>query len=159
MTTYHGGVRDGSPVHVSICSVLLGSLSIVGCRSDASPASSEQSDPPTAKLESAKAPEPATPSEASEPTPTPGPDHGERLADLDLLCRALDHDYVDGTLSDYYAKLEPATAWGRERLREGEESITPGRLLEAAATAIAADLDDPALAGCRKLFADLDDLE
>jgi hypothetical protein len=92
-------------------------------------------------------------------TPSPAPDHAERLADLDMLCAALEHDYVDGTLSDYYAKLEPNTAWGRERLREGEESITPGTLLQQAATSIAAPLDEPGLVHCKRLFEVLDELE
>ncbi len=141
-------MRDGSRIGVLLGSVLL------ACSSAATPAS-EGSEP-------LSSPSPTAPSRVDAPTnskPEPAPDQAGRIADLDRLCRALDHDYVDGTLSDYYAKLEPGTEWGRERLREGEESMTPGRLLQAAATAIAADLEAAELAGCRKLFDELDELE
>jgi hypothetical protein len=150
--TYAGGVRDGS-----LTRVLIGSLMVMGCRSGTSTVS-EQTDPvPAVRAE----PERVEPSvEPDEPAKVePSADHAERVADLDALCRALDNDYVDGTLSDYYAKVEPNSDWGRERLREGEESITPGRLLQQAATQIAADLDQPELAGCQKLFDEIDELE
>lgn len=134
------------------------SLSLFACRSgvgsEQAPASGAA---PTSPRSDARASEPAgTP---ASPSPSPTPDHAERVADLDMLCAALDRDYVDGTLSDYYAKLEPRTEWGRERLREGEETITPGRLLQQAATSIAADLDSPGLAHCKQLFDVLDELE
>lgn len=112
----------------------------------------EPAEPEPAESESAE----STP---SKPMPERSADHAERIGDLDALCRAVDHDYVDGTLSDYYAKVVPKTEWGRERLREGEESITPGRLLQKAATELAGDLDGPELAGCRKLFDEIDELE
>lgn len=117
---------------------------------------SEQTEPARVKAEPA---EPELVEPKSEPVPERSADHAERVNDLDALCRALDHDYVDGTLSDYYAKVEPKTEWGRERLREGEESITPGRLLQKATTQLAVDLDDPELTSCRKLFDEIDDLE
>jgi hypothetical protein len=140
-------------------------LSLLACRS--ATGTSEQARPASGASStsaSAPTPAPARPASASasateQPSPSAAPDHAERLADLDMLCAALDRDYVDGTLSDYYAKLEPRTAWGRERLREGEDSITPGRLLQQAATSIAADLDSPALARCKPLFEVLDELE
>lgn len=141
------------------------SLSLLACRSGsgeqappasgAAPPSTSASEP---KRAAERATEPAMRASASA-TPSPAPDHAERLADLDMLCAALEHDYVDGTLSDYYAKLEPNTAWGRERLREGEESITPGTLLQQAATSIAAPLDEPGLVHCKRLFEVLDELE
>lgn len=140
------------------------SLSLLACRSgsgeQAPPASGAA--PPSASAsepERERAAEPEARASASA-SPSPAPDRAERLADLDMLCAALEHDYVDGTLSDYYAKLEPKTAWGRERLREGEESITPGTLLQQAATSIAAPLDsEPGLVHCKQLFEVLDELE
>jgi hypothetical protein len=146
-------VRDGSPFHVLVCS-----LALIGCRSEASTVS-EQSEAKSSRAEPAE-PEPVEPT-TSKPSAEPerSADHEQRVADLEALCRALDHDYVDGTLSDYYAKVEPKTEWGRERVREGEESITPGRLLQNAATGLGVDLDGPELASCRKLFDELEDLE
>lgn len=150
--TYPGGVRDGS-----LTRVLIGSLMLMGCRS-ATSTGGEQTDGVRAEAEPARV-EPSA-KKSDEPAKVEASaDHAERIADLDVLCRALDHDYVDGTLSDYYAKIEPKTAWGRERLREGEESITPGRLLQNATTQIAANLESPELAGCRKLFDEIDELE
>lgn len=81
------------------------------------------------------------------------------LADLELLCAALRRDYVDGTLTDYYRGLKPASARGQALLREGEETSRPGRVLEAAAQAAGIAGDDPALPSCAALFAELDDLE
>jgi hypothetical protein len=131
---------------------LLCSLALTCCRSKDTSVSeqkvSEQTEPAD--------PEPVDPALAE---PQRSADHAERVADLDALCRALDHDYGDGTLSDYYAKVVPETAWGRDRLREGEESITPGRLLQKASTDLGADLEGPDLAGCRKLFDEIDELE
>jgi hypothetical protein len=146
---YHGGVRDGLPLHVLICS-----LALLGCRSEPSSTTGT-----TDKTEPAPVRAEPDSTEPVSPVPERSTDHADRVADLDALCRALDHDYVDGTLSDYYAKVVPKTAWGRERLREGEESITPGRLLQKATTELAVDLDDPELAGCHKLFDEIDDLE
>jgi hypothetical protein len=143
-------VRGPSSSHVLVCS-----LALLGCRSEAGTVV-ERDEPIPVKAEPEPKPDPKP---QPEPEPERASDHADRISDLESMCRALDHDYVDGTLSDYYAKVEPKTPWGRERLREGEESITPGRLLQKAASDLAVDVGAPALAGCRKLFEDLDDLE
>lgn len=96
------------------------------------------------------------------PIEAPAPPRGvdpALLADLELLCAALRRDYVDGTLTDYYRGLKPASARGQALLREGEETSRPGRVLEAAARAAGIAGDDPALPSCAALFAELDDLE
>jgi len=83
----------------------------------------------------------------------------ELLADLELLCAALRRDYVDGTLTDYYRGLTPASARGEALRREGEQTPRPGRVLEAGARAAGIAADDPAIPSCTALFAELDDLE
>jgi len=149
-------VRDGSLILLSLTS--LASLALVACGSGPS-TTNERSSPTPSEAEVARSKSEPEPRAEPSPEPAPSPDQAERVADLERLCQALDHDYVDGTLSDYYAKVEPTTAWGREQLRVGEESITPGRLLQKAATEIAANLDTAELAGCRKLFDVIDELE
>jgi hypothetical protein len=101
-------------------------------------------------------------SEASEPPRPSGdrdPERADKLADLDDLCRALDRDYVDGTLSDYYRGLELRTEWGAAQRKAGDESIQPGRLLEQAVAELSPGAKDPALGHCRKLLDYLDDVE
>ena len=83
----------------------------------------------------------------------------ERLGDLARLCEALDHDYRDGTLSDYYRDVEIRTDWGREQRKRGDTSGTPGRLLEAAAKELDPWGTAPELTSCRGLFEYLDDVE
>jgi hypothetical protein len=86
-------------------------------------------------------------------------------ADVELLCAALNHDYIDGTLSDYYRDVRPTTALGRELRETGNASITPGRALSLAlrdyATThpVAASWPDDAMPQCAQLFEELGDLE
>ncbi|PRP93012.1 hypothetical protein ENSA5_45730 [Enhygromyxa salina] len=75
------------------------------------------------------------------------------------MCKAVDHDYGDGTLGDYYRGLKARTAWGQAQLAAGNESITPGRLLEKAVAELDPGAKDPILEHCRKLLDYLDDVE
>jgi hypothetical protein len=127
----------------------------LGCKSEpaaAPPAKAE----PAAKAEAApsagQAPEP-------EPAPAPDPERADKLADLDAMCKALDHDYIDGTLTDYYRDIQPKTEWGKAQKQAGDASIQPGRLLEKAVAELSPDAKDPALTNCRKLLDYLDDVE
>jgi hypothetical protein len=107
-----------------------------------------------------KSPPPAPEHErATEPPRADDPQRGDKLADLETLCKALDRDYVDGTLSDYYRDVELRTEWGKAQRDAGNESIKPGRLLEKAVAELSADTKDPALEHCRKLLDYLDDVE
>jgi hypothetical protein len=141
---------------------LLGSS--LGCTSKA-PVSEREARPESgaeARPESGTASGPESKPAANLDEPKPGPDDPERpskLADLDDLCKALDHDYVDGTLSDYYRGIEPRTAWGKAQRDAGNESVQPGRLLEKAVTELSPGAEDPALEHCRKLLDYLDDVE
>jgi hypothetical protein len=109
----------------------------------------------------------ARPQSGAEPKPAPNldqpkaddPERPSKLADLDDLCKALDHDYVDGTLSDYYRGIDPRTAWGKALRDAGNESIHPGRLLEKAVAELSPGAEDPTLEHCRKLLDYLDDVE
>jgi hypothetical protein len=87
------------------------------------------------------------------------PQQADKLADLDELCKALDRDYVDGTLSDYYRGIEPRSEWGKALRDAGNQSMQPGRLLEKAVAELAPDAAHPGLEHCRKLLDYLDDVE
>ncbi|MCA9687866.1 MAG: hypothetical protein KC457_37255, partial [Myxococcales bacterium] len=64
---------------------------------------------------------PTPPADQAAPVPA-DPERADKLADLDELCAAVDHDYKDGTLGDYYAKVEMRTDWGRAQRDAGNES-------------------------------------
>ena len=79
-------------------------------------------------------------------------------SDLEAMCAAVDHDYIDGTLTDYFAGLESSSAWGKSLQAKADESTTPGRSLAAAAQerGVGGEALPPS---CRKLFDYLDDVE
>jgi hypothetical protein len=151
-------VRD-TEILFALTLTLLGSS--LACKSEA-PASE-----PSRTREAGNEAKPEVgPASTSEPptavTPTgvaDDPQRADKLADLDALCKALDHDYVDGTLSDYYRDVEPRTEWGKAQRKAGNESMQPGRLLEKAVAELSPDAKDPALEHCRKLLDYLDDVE
>jgi hypothetical protein len=106
----------------------------------------------------APAPAPA----AAPPTESPvtDPQLTAKLADLDAMCEALNRDYGDGTLGDYYAGLVPRTDWGKQQIAAGNATIQPGRLLERAVAELApGDPLDDRLGHCRKLLEYLDEVE
>lgn len=76
--------------------------------------------------------------------------------DLARLCKSVHDDYGDGTLSDYGRGVHPTSAWGRALVERASESMTPGRVIEAAVTS---EKVAPVPAPCQSLFDDLDDLE
>ena len=137
---------------------LLTLASVSGCRADSSqardPAPEPQAEPEPAPRPASAAAEPAEPAE-----PAADPQRGDKLADLDDLCEAVDHDYKDGTLGDYYAGLEMRTDWGKAQLAAGNASITPARLLEEAVAELSPGAAAPALAHCRILLDYIDDVE
>ncbi|NVB39724.1 hypothetical protein G6O69_17910 [Pseudenhygromyxa sp. WMMC2535] len=109
-------------------------------------------------------PKPAAASPGAGAATAPGaggedPERADKLADLEDMCVAIDHDYKDGTLGDYYADIEPRTAWGRKVRDAGNESIQPGRLLEKEIQALDPSGREPALKTCRVLLDYLDDVE
>jgi len=95
-----------------------------------------------------------TPAAASKPT------SGEQ-ADFEALCKALNHDYIDGTLTDYYGRVAPTTALGRKVRSEGNDSVTPGRDLLAALTKFLGpgNSPDPQMPHCMELIDQIDELE
>lgn len=133
-------------------------LPLLACR----PSESDTSDAAPAGA-AAQPPAPASAASKSEPRveapSAPDPERAAKLADLDVLCAAIDHDYKDGTLGDYYAKVEPTTAWGKAQRDAGNASVTPGRLLEQAVAELSPGASDPALGNCRTLLDYLDDVE
>ncbi len=136
-------------------------LLLAACKSEpaAEPASNQasQASPSPSAPEAQPEDEPGPPTVA-EPEPE-DPERADKLADLDAMCEALDRDYVDGTLTDYYRDVEPTTAWGKQQRDAGNKSMKPGRLLEQAVAALDPDGDDPGLPNCRKLLDYLDDVE
>lgn len=141
-----------------LCAVFGLCLVTFGCRDG-------EANEPDARAEEAPQPaqhEPGPPPKAFEPPPPAvdePDDYDDRVADLDDLCTAVDHDYKDGTLGDYYADVTMRTDWGKAQMAAGNESITPGRLLEKAAFELNPQGDEPGLAACRRLLDYLDDVE
>jgi len=129
----------------------------LGCRPATEPSGNQQ---PARQSKSSADPDrgPKVEPVAAEPA-TEDPERADKLADLDDMCKALDHDYVDGTLSDYYGDVQPRTAWGKAQREAGNQSIQPGRLLEKAVAELSPGAKDPALEHCRKLLDYLDDVE
>ena len=134
--------------------ILLASTCVLACRAD----KPEARDPaPTPTPVAGDSDAAAAPQEAE--SPPADPERAAKLADLDTLCKAVDHDYKDGTLGDYYAGLEMKTDWGKAQLAAGNESIKPARLLEKAVAELSPDAADPALEHCRVLLDYIDDVE
>jgi hypothetical protein len=133
-------------VQLATITLLTSTLSLLACRSVEPEPSGAPAKPHAAD------PQPVT----SPPAPS-DPELADKLADLDDMCKALDRDYGDGTLGDYYAGLAPRTTWGRQQIAAGNESMQPGRLLERAMGDLAPGSD--ALAHCRKLLEYLDEVE
>lgn len=83
----------------------------------------------------------------------------EELADLEAMCAAVDHDYNDGTLSDYFRGLESKTAWGQALQKRADASTSPGRLLLEAARAAGLKEVDARAPACGRLSEYIDDVE
>ena len=81
------------------------------------------------------------------------------LADLEAMCAAVDHDYNDGTLSDYFRGLECQSDWGKSLRKEADESVSPGRLLLARANEHGLQLDAQHAPACARLAGYIDDVE
>ena len=95
-------------------------------------------------------------------TPGPGGLEGKMvIADFEKLCAALNHDYIDGTLTDYYKDVKPRTVVGAKARKEGEAADKPGRALAASIQAFLGSGVAPGedMPECRKLLDELDDLE
>ena len=99
------------------------------------------------------------PVEAAVKQPKEDPERAAKLADLETLCAALNKDYVDGTLSDYFADIELKTAWGKQARKEGSDADQPGRFLEKQIETLSPKAADPALPACRELLDYIDEVE
>ncbi|TPV95829.1 MAG: hypothetical protein B7733_07830 [Myxococcales bacterium FL481] len=75
------------------------------------------------------------------------------------MCAAVDHDYVDGTLSATFRGIAVSSAAGRALLAAAREADRPGRHVLAAARQVSPDLAHPELGACRKLDDYIDDVE
>ena len=149
-------LRSASPPSLTLALVV---LTFAACR-----AGEPESHEPAKQADAASKPA-SPPSDAAAAGPrletpsAPDPERAAKLDDLDALCQAVDHDYKDGTLGDYYRGLKMTTAWGQAQLDTGNESIQPGRLLEKAVAGLSPGAADPALEHCRTLLDYLDDVE
>jgi hypothetical protein len=149
-------------VHSTTIATLTLSLTLAACR-DAAPEArgpATASSPPLAE----PAPEPESPTKQERgPAPAAAPsnegEHAAKLADLDAMCEALNRDYGDGTLGDYYVGLVPRTDWGKQQIAAGNATIQPGRLLERAVAELAPGEQTNGLVHCRKLLDYLDEVE
>jgi hypothetical protein len=142
-------------VKLATISVLSSTLCLLACRA-AEPDRPAQADAAAPQPEASPAASPSPP-DGSTPEPASDPELANKLADLDDMCKALNRDYGDGTLGDYYAGLELRTNWGKQQIAAGNESMQPGRLLERAIVELAPGSD--ALGHCRKLLEYLDEVE
>jgi hypothetical protein len=98
---------------------------------------------------------------AGDPAPdrTADPERADKIADLDRLCAALNEDYVDGTLSDYFKGLTMKTQWGADVMAKGNDADQPGRFLETTIETLSPKAADPGLPACRKLLDYIDEVE
>jgi hypothetical protein len=131
------------------CLVALG-VSFTGCDGEPEPASA-----PTPSAEPAAAAKAIAP----QPPPTSPVPNPARVADLETMCERVEHDYNDGTLTDYFSGLKVGTDWGNAVLRRGDASTQPGRVLEAAADELGYTPEPNERSACGRLFDVLDDLE
>ncbi len=152
---YHPPAMPPAPHHGTALLAVL-TLACAACRTTAPPATE---DDPDAARTSEHSPEVGAQGASPPTTATPAVDRTAELGDLEAMCAALDHDYIDGTLSDYYADVKPATTWGEEIKKAGDAADQPGRHLEGAAEALAKESGLELPAPCTKLFDVLDDLE
>jgi hypothetical protein len=108
--------------------------------------------------EVAAPPPPAAKSEPAKAAPT-DPERADKLRDLNTLCAALNDDYVDGTLSDYFKGVKVETDWGREVMKAGADADRPGRFLEEKIDSLSPKAEDATLSACRELLDYIDEVE
>lgn len=108
----------------------------------------------------AKAPPPA-PDKSGDPRETPATDprRADEIEDLERLCAALNRDYGDGTLGDYFADLQMKTKWGAQVMAEGNQADRPGRFLQSKIESLSPGAADPKLDACRELLDYIDEVE
>jgi hypothetical protein len=115
---------------------------------------------PDAKAIAAPKPAPAPPEPQARASPPSASDlDANQIADLEAMCAAVDHDYNDGTLSDYFKGLACQTAWGEELRERADESTTPGRVLLQAAKQAGLSNTDTRTPACARIFDYIDDVE
>ena len=152
-------MRDSEIVLRPTLALMLAVLgSIVACKSDNVASEPDTKREAAREVEASSKSERESPPAASDKLTTEDPQRADKLADLDALCKALDHDYIDGTLSDYYRDVEPRTEWGKAQREAGNQAMQPGRLLEKAVAELAPTAAEP-VEHCRKLLDYLDDVE
>ena len=148
------------PAPTSRAALLICTLASLGLASacDSDSKSKEISPGAAQETQAATAMQAATPPDGNvaDPADTERP---QKIEDLATLCAALDKDYVDGTLSDYYAKVEMKTQWGKDLRKSGSDSIKPARELEAEVAKLDPEGKEPRLASCRTLLDYIDDVE
>lgn len=151
---------------------LAGCLALASCAGAPTPAADNNNKPVSASEDKSAPPVPSpakemptapaseTPRKPAAPTPSTPAAGGER-ADFEALCKALNHDYIDGTLTDYYRNVAPTTALGRTVRTEGNDSVTPGRDLLAALTKFLGPENPPGpqMPHCSELIDQIDELE
>lgn len=154
--------RSCPRLHVPVTVV----LGLAGCKGAAPTTGSEDAPgvrgaeaAPDSTQAQADARDPGDPAGSPTAIEPDDPRGAAELADLSALCAAIDHDYIDGTLSDYYADVEPGTQWGTATMKAGDVADQPGRHLEGAAKELTSATGMAMPAACTKFFPQLDDLE
>jgi hypothetical protein len=147
-------------VNLATITLLSSTLCLLACRAVEPEPSGPPAQADAAGPQPETSPRPVTgpPSAANSGSePSSDPELADKLTDLDAMCQALNRDYGDGTLGDYYAGLEPRTTWGKQQIAAGNESMQPGRLLERVIVELAPG--SGALTHCSKLLEYLDEVE
>ena len=98
--------------------------------------------------------------DAQAPPAAPKASIGEsEVRELEAMCAAVDHDYIDGTLSDYFRDVKSQTDWSKGVQAKADESTTPGRVLLAAMKDAGVAETDKRLPACGRIFEYIDDVE
>ena len=109
-------------------------------------ATPEAATPPEAEAKAPKEPAKATIGEAE-------------IKELEAMCAAVDHDYIDGTLTDYFRNVKSQTDWGKGVQKKADESTTPGRVLLAEMKDGGLEPTDARVPACGRIFDYIDDVE
>ena len=119
----------------------------------------DSADPPAEAIATPQTAAPP-PTEDNAPLPPSKASIGSaEIAELEAMCAAVDHDYIDGTLSDYFRDVKSQTDWGKGVQAKADESTTPGRVLLAAMKDAGVAETDKRLPACGRIFEYIDDVE
>lgn len=125
-------------------------------------AACDKAEPQDVAIATSGAPASALPGGEATPTATTQMKVGvgeKEVKELEAMCAAVDHDYIDGTLTDYFRNVKSTTTWGAALQAKADESTTPGRVLLEAMKQAGIDATDTRVPACGRIFEYIDDVE